>query len=523
MARKSTQKQSATMVKLNTIAEQSKKAVKAVTPEHYVIEIDGKERQIPRVHTIMPKYWASDGSFNPALQMGNAFDNLARMFFGDKNNLTEYETNKDALVDRLFNSFASDGKDERLSKMTYAQLMPVRKAFEETIDDLYALADQYDRNGWELSTEPIVWHADFASGPVAGETDMIAVDQEGNVHIIDFKTASAGVNTDINPFGRFETSYSYSIPEELEKRRLALNQEDFTAGPRKKGLSKEARAFIRDVRKAKNNNHIKVDWDPTTQQARLKYIDSNYAKAGNSSYRVTHVYNGKTKGSKQDEYSDQLTAYKEMIQRQLGNVVGMEVVGFRVQYSHDGTNVTAVGGIRNAVNGQPFRVMVEMSDEMGNILNVEAEAPKFETPEQDPVVEATNTNEANNQVREEELKKADKTKFEQPEPEPVTPEEIAAAEKATVNGRSNLNDKVLDREHPALVNGIVFDKNFIADAIANGTVEVYTEVVKDRNGEVPSVYVDITYNGKTYKRIFVYADPTLLAKVQALEKVKQPG
>lgn len=86
-----------------------------------------------------------------------------------------------------------------------------------------------------------------------------------------------------------------------------------------------------------------------------------------------------------------------------------------------------------------------------------------------------------------------------------------------------MNDKVLDREYPALVNGIVFDKNFIADAIANGTVEVYTEVVKDRNGEIPSVYVDITYNGKTYKRIFVYADPTLLAKVQALEKVKQPG
>jgi hypothetical protein len=69
----------------------------------------------------------------------------------------------------------------------------------------------------------------------------------------------------------------------------------------------------------------------------------------------------------------------------------------------------------------------------------------------------------------------------------------------------------------------VFDKNFIADAIANGTVEVYTEIIKDRNGEIPSVYVDVTYKGKTYKRIFVYADNTLLTKVQALEKVKQPG
>lgn len=511
------------MVKLNTIAEQSKKTVKAVTSEYYTIEIDGKDQNIPRVHTIMPKYWAADGSFNPSLQMGNAFDNLARVFFGDKNNLNEYEADKDALVTKLYNSFASDGKDERLSKMTYEQLMPSRKAFEETIDDLYALADQYDRNGWELSTEPIVWHAEFANGPIAGETDMVAVDQDGNVHVIDFKTAMASADTAINPFGRFETRYTYKIPAELENRRLALNAGDFTVGPRQKGLSKEARLFIHDVRKALNNNKIKVYWDAASEQAALSYIDSNYSKSGNSSYRVTHIYNDTVKGSKEDEYSDQLTAYKEMIQRQLGDVVGMEVVGFRVKYSHDGTNVTSIDSVRNSVDGKPFRVMVGVSDEMNNILNVEASAPLFENPEPDPVVEATMTNEANEHVRTEEIKKADNTKFEQPEPTPTTPEEIAAINDMEVKGRSNLNDKVLDRDHPALVNGIVFDKNFIADAIQDGSVEVFTETVKDRRGEVPSVYVNVTYKGKTYKRIFVYADQTLITKVQALEKIKQPG
>lgn len=511
------------MVKLNTIAEQSKKTVKAVTSEYYTIEIDGKDQNIPRVHTIMPKYWAADGSFNPSLQMGNAFDNLARVFFGDKNNLNEYEADKDALVTKLYNSFASDGKDERLSNMTYEQLMPSRKAFEETIDDLYALADQYDRNGWELSTEPIVWHAEFANGPIAGETDMVAVDQDGNIHVIDFKTAMASADTAINPFGRFETHYTYKIPAKLENRRLALNAGDFTVGPRQKGLSKEARLFIHDVRKALNNNKIKVYWDAASEQAALSYIDSNYSKSGNSSYRVTHMYNDTVKGSKEDEYSDQLTAYKEMIQRQLGDVVGMEVVGFRVKYSHDGTNVTSIDSVRNSVDGKPFRVMVGVSDEMNNILNVEASAPLFENPEPDPVVEATMTNEANEHVRTEEIKKADNTKFEQPEPTPTTPEEIAAINDMEVKGRSNLNDKVLDRDHPALVNGIVFDKNFIADAIQDGSVEVFTETVKDRRGEVPSVYVNVTYKGKTYKRIFVYADQTLITKVQALEKIKQPG
>lgn len=521
--RKATQRQSDVVSKLNKIAEQSKKSVKGVTSEYYTIEIDGKEQNIPRVHTIMPKYWASDGSFNPSLQMGNAFDNLARMFFGDKNNLTEYEFDKQALVDRLYNAFASDGKDEVLSKVTYSQLMPVRQAFEETIDDLYALADQYDKNGWELSTEPIVWHAQFANGPIAGETDMIAIDRDGNIHIIDFKTARASVNTNVNPFGRFETRYTYSLPEELENRRLKLSKSDFTSGPRNKGLSKDARDFIRDVRKVSNNNRIKVDWNPATEQAELKYIDSNYSKVGGSQFRVTHVYKEEARGSKQDEYSDQLTAYKEMIQRQLGNVVGMEVVGFRVQYYHDGTNVTSITGIRNAVNGRPFRVMVDMSDEMGNILNVEGDAPKFENEVPDQVVEAVETNEANNQVKNTQLLKADKTKFEAPESKPASPEEIAAVQKMQTKGHSNLNDKVLDRDYPNLVSGIVFDKSFISDAITNGTVEVYTEVIKDRSGEIPSVYADVSYNGKTYKRIFVYADQTLLTKVQALEKIKQPG
>lgn len=521
--RKATPKQTETLTKLNTVAEQSKKVVKGVDHDNYTIEIDGKDQKVPRVHTIMPKYWAeSESPFTPSLQVGNAFDNLARMFFGDKKNLTEYEQNKQDLIQRLYDSFASDGKDEKMSKKKYSELIPNRPAFEATIDDLYNLFDRYDKLGWELSTEPIVWHAKFNNGWLAGETDMLAVDQDGDIHIIDFKTASSKINTEQNPFGHFETKYNFSLSTELEARREQLSAEDFQVGPRKKGLSKKARNFIHDVRKAKGTNRLKVNWNPDTQQAELSYIDSNYSKVG-TAFRVTHTYDGKTKGSKQDEYSDQLTAYKEMIQRQLANVVDMEVVGFRVEYSHDGNNVTSIAGMRNEVNGMPFRVKVEFSDEMGNLLNNEGAPVEVQTSEPEPVVEQAENNEANNQVQKEELEKQDNSLPVAPEPQPVTAEEIAAIEKFEVNGRSNLNDKVLDRDHPDLVNGIVFDKNFIADAITNGTVEVYTEVVKDRNGEVPSVYVDITYKGKTYKRIFVYADNTLLTKIQALEKIKQPG
>jgi hypothetical protein len=211
------------------------------------------------------------------------------------------------------------------------------------------------------------------------------------------------------------------------------------------------------VRKAKGRNKLKVNWNPDTQQAELSYIDSNYSKVG-TAFRVTHEYNGKTKGSKQDEYSDQLTAYKEMIQRQLANVVDMEVIGFRVEYSHDGNNVTSIAGMRNEINGVPFRVKVEFSDEMGNLLNNEGDPVQVQTPEPDPVVEQAETNEANEQIQEEGLEKQDKNVPVAPEPQPATPEEIAAAERFEVNGRSNLNDKVLDREYPNLVNGLVFDK-----------------------------------------------------------------
>jgi len=142
---------------------------------------------------------------------------------------------------------------------------------------------------------------------------------------------------------------------------------------------------------------LKVDWNPNTQQAELSYIDSNYSKVG-TAFRVTHEYNGKTKGSKQDEYSDQLTAYREMIQRQLANVVDMEVVGFRVQYTHDGNDVTSIAGMRNEVNGMPFRVKVDLSDEMGNLLNNEGVPVEVQTSEPEHVAEQVENNEANNQV-----------------------------------------------------------------------------------------------------------------------------
>ena len=65
-----------------------------------------------------------------------------------------------------------------------------QSAFDQLIADLTVQKKLYEDRGWILSTEPYCWHCVLADGTkIAGETDMIGVDKDGNIHIIDFKTS----------------------------------------------------------------------------------------------------------------------------------------------------------------------------------------------------------------------------------------------------------------------------------------------------------------------------------------------
>ena len=62
------------------------------------------------------------------------------------------------------------------------------------LQQLDAIRQIYIARGWKLITEPVYLHSELQDAQgnivrVAGETDMIAVDKDGNYHIIDFKTA----------------------------------------------------------------------------------------------------------------------------------------------------------------------------------------------------------------------------------------------------------------------------------------------------------------------------------------------
>ena len=546
---KITQDQQDVLNAIKKKAEESSKYVKEVTPDYYLIDVEGTQVKMRRVHSIMPQYWVGNnkreqGAFMPALQVGNVFDNLARIFLGDKNNLRQYEQNKDALIERLWNEPAShkdspnDPGIKDMTKLLYKDVYSTKKEFVDTIDRLYNIGRTYEDLGWELSTDSIVWYSKLSDGYVAGETDMLAVDRNGDIHIIDFKTAKARKDGN-SPFAHYDVSYTYSIGEELEKELILLNKEDFEAGPRGKGLSKKARDFIKKVRMrgidmkmpyeqrrqiAERNRHLKVVWDNTANNgeggAVVKYMSSDYTQYGGT-FRVTHLYKGVSKIAKEAEYSDQLTAYKNLVSRNLANVVDMEVLGFAATYDDDNQNVSIIHRITD-----PIRIKVSDSEEMQDMFNAEGEAPVVE-PEAPVVSTAEENKEAEEQIEKQELAKETKGLSVESTPEVVQPASTqkvqSAPENAAPLGHSNLNPNAVHNQHPQLEKDIIFNPDFVNEIIQHGSVEVYTEVVKDRNGEFPSMYVDITYKGKTYKHIYVYADPNLFKKLQALEKNKQPG
>jgi hypothetical protein len=150
-----------------------------------------------------------------------------------------------------------------------------------------------------LSTDKIVWYSQFESGWVAGETDMLAVDRDGNIHIIDFKTAKG-----IRPFETYLNDDVYRT-NKYNDLLGQLTEDDFKAGPNKKSLSKTAKAIKRQIREAEGSNpKIMLAWE--NDRAVVKYADSEF---------TNNKFPGLRAGTKQQEYSDQLTAYAEMIQK----------------------------------------------------------------------------------------------------------------------------------------------------------------------------------------------------------------
>lgn len=93
------------------------------------------------------------------------------------------------IIDEICRAFFNG--EEIYNKPEY---MMTDSVFKKLVHQLQIQKDEFDRRGWILDTTPYVWHATLPNGRrVAGETDMIAIDKDGKIHIIDFKTTAQSV------------------------------------------------------------------------------------------------------------------------------------------------------------------------------------------------------------------------------------------------------------------------------------------------------------------------------------------
>ena len=98
----------------------------------------------------------------PAVVVGSIIDEIARDFF-----------NPDVEV--------QNKPEYRMSDATFNNIVAQLNSLQSRFNDL----------GWVVDTNSYTWYGKFPNGvKMAGETDMIAIDKQGNIHILDFKTTS---------------------------------------------------------------------------------------------------------------------------------------------------------------------------------------------------------------------------------------------------------------------------------------------------------------------------------------------
>lgn len=125
----------------------------------------------------------SSGDYGPSVVAGNTVDQIARIFFGDHSEYDQYVKDKDKYVKQILNTELEQYPGRKVSDYF------TENAVRELLDDLKLQQDNFDNMRWKLSTYGYTWHADFKETKVAGVTDLIAVDEQGKIHIIDFKTS----------------------------------------------------------------------------------------------------------------------------------------------------------------------------------------------------------------------------------------------------------------------------------------------------------------------------------------------
>ena len=503
---------------------------------------------------------------NQSIRAGNIFDDLSRNFFGSS---VWYEKSKtDRGILELFNSINES------ENRSYVQI------FNNDLDRFKKLMKQYSEKyeyytqklGWKLFTLPVTWKANFTNiGWVAGQTDMIGVDKNGDLHIIDFKTSK-------NTFG-FNIVPNIDLTRDYENSLRILNKDDFVDGK----LNKKARNVLKAIREDSNTKKITLQWNDSLNKAVVVSKSFPFFETPNSGYgQIMSAYL---------DYSNQQTAYAEMIHIDTGgNVVSTEIFPIHVYYDKEFR--TLDGDIQKRILLRPSKQMLEIlsghvdindknlqnlkqdindklthlnklrsnllvtiTNDVYNILSDNAKIrlsdylSRIENLQQvdeddfdllNSLLQELNDiisdyqdlfdsiKEDYNNQRQAELDRLEQERKREEERQKVQLEEnaapvniIQADNKSTSFGntsRTNINYKQRDADESLRL------ATSAADFITNGTFELYLE--NDR------VFADITYNGKTWKHIEIDTryngsifpnGAKLINDIKLLEQQKQKG
>ena len=292
----------------------------------------------------------------PSVVVGNIVDEISRFMFGHFEGVEalEYITMHSDTKDKYEQDvkYAIDIVKSILNDIDASQVMSDEQ-IRDLVIELAGILKQFTDLGWVLNTNAYTWHAEFPGvGRVAGETDMIGIDQDGKIHIIDFKTSRLQF---AKTRGRNST-----IAQDFESELDKLTVDDV------KNNTDAARSVLNSIRKAANNQY----------GVELDVVDGEIVVI--AEYSGFFYQANKKFGQKQspfENYTNQQTVYQMLIQAELGlSVESLEILPYVVDYNwqetNDGYNIYNLS-VSNFVNGAPLRLMLPVSTEMQRLYTTQ--------------------------------------------------------------------------------------------------------------------------------------------------------
>lgn len=275
-----------------------------------------------------------------ATTVGNVIDNLVRYFFSNSIVYNHFKNDTQIAIEELLRMAPEFSPDR-----TYGSYFS-EPALNTLVHQLLQIHKQFDDLGWRIVSDPFTWRAEFKGiGKVAGETDLIAVDKTGGIHIIDIKTSKYGFSQ--------QKKYNGQITLIAQKQ---LDVQDVIYRSQKYKEFLASHPNIQLVVNTNNNGQYIIQAykisDPFRQLEATKY--------------------GQVR-TNEDFYTDQLNAYAAMELSELGgDVRSIEVMGFTVAYTKDlSGKVMQITKAQNYEDDQsPVRTMLVLNPGVRNTQSI---------------------------------------------------------------------------------------------------------------------------------------------------------